>query len=100
MGSSKGRASGDRREHRKAAVVRRRATDMPSSLRVFTVDTPAGAHAQFGCVPVESPADLRPNAEERADANRHLIGAIAGVVAGLILVLVLGVGILMVARGG
>ncbi len=117
MGSSKGHASGDRREHRKAAVIRREAhakdvadiflkravaeKEAFEAPRVFMVDTPTGPHAQFGCVLVETPAEPRPTSEERADANRHLIGAIAFViVAGLILVLVLGVGLLVVARGG
>ncbi len=97
MGSSKGRASGDRREHRKAAVIRREAAKKP---------TPRPAPPEPLVTTRSWPADPepRPTSEQRTYFNRHLIGAIRGIafviVAGLVLVLVLGVGLLVVARGG
>jgi hypothetical protein len=125
MGRSKG-TSPERKTHRNAAVLRRRVAVAPKPTlkshdeviseamkdpafrkayeakpHVFMVDTPTGPHAQFGCVMVPGPDPApHPTSKQRAYFWRLTIGAIKVIVAGLILALVLGVGLLVVSRGG
>ncbi len=119
MGSSKGRASRERRAHRNASVLRHQAGEthhVVAERGNKTIVIEERREMSMIRMPEPFPGDrdtkadaspfshLTPTSEQRAYFNRHLIGAIRGIafviMAGLILVLVLGVGILLVARGG